>query len=53
MKKGKMASSDRIALPNKTTIKGPEDGDSYEYLEVIQGYGTKHHKTKEKVKIDK
>ena len=31
MKKGKMANSDGIALPNKT-MKGLEEGDSYKYL---------------------
>ena len=32
MKKGKMANSDGIALPNKTTMKGRKEGDSYESL---------------------
>ena len=29
MKKGKMANSDGIALPNETTIKGLKEGDSF------------------------
>ena len=29
MKKGKMANSDGIALPNKTKMKGLKEGDSY------------------------
>ena len=28
MKKGKMANSERIAFPNKTTMKGLKEGDS-------------------------
>ena len=48
-RKGKMASSDGIALPNKITMKGPKEGGSYEYLGVIQADGTKHHKMREKV----
>ena len=52
MKKGKMANSDGIALPNKTTIKGLKDGDSYNYLGVIQAGVMKHHEMKEKVKTE-
>ena len=52
MKKGKMANSDGIALPNKTTIKGLKDGDSYKYLGVIQAGVMKHHEMKEKVKTE-
>ena len=36
MERGMMSSSDRIALPNKTTLKGTKEGDSYKYLGVIQ-----------------
>ena len=36
VKKEKMASSDGIALPNKITMKGLKEGDSYKYLGVIQ-----------------
>ena len=50
MKKRNMANSDRIVLPNKTTMKGLKEGDSYKYLGVIQVDGTKHHEMKEKVK---
>ena len=46
-KKGKMANSDGIALPNKTTMK---ECNSYKYLGVIQANGMKHHEMKEKVK---
>ena len=52
MKKRKMTNSDGIALPNKTTMKGLKEGDSYKYLGVIQTDGTEHHETKEKVKIE-
>ena len=52
MKKGKMANSDVIALPNKTTMKGLKEGDSCKYLGVIQGEGMKHHEMKEKVKTE-
>ena len=51
MKKRNMANSDRIVLPNKTTMKGLKEGDSYKYLGVIQVDGTKHHEMKEKVKM--
>ena len=51
MKKGKMANSDGIGLPNKTTMKRLEEGDSYKYLGVIQADGTKHHEIKEKLKL--
>ena len=43
MKKGKMANSDGIALPNKTTIEGLKESDSYKYLGVIPTDGMKHH----------
>ena len=46
-----MANSDGIALPNKTTIKGLKEGDSYKYLGVIQADGT-NHEMKEKVKTE-
>ena len=49
MKKGKMANSDGIVLPNKTTMKGLKEGDSYKYLRVILPDGTKHHEMKDKV----
>ena len=47
-----MVNSDGIALPNKTTVKGLKEGDSYKYLGVIQADETKHHETKEKVKTE-
>ena len=50
MKKEKMTNSDGIVLPNKTTIKGLKEGDSYKYLGVIQADGMEHHDMKEKVK---
>ena len=49
MKKGKMATSDGIAFPNKTAMKGLKEGDSYKYLGVIQADRMKHHEMKEKV----
>ena len=52
MKKGKMADSDGIALPNKTTMKGRKEDDSYQYLGVIQAGGMKHKEMKEKVKTE-
>ena len=52
MKKGKMANSDGIALPNKTTMKGLKEGDSYKYLGVIKADEMKHHEMKEKVKTE-
>ena len=52
MKKGKMANSDGIALPNKTTMKGLKEGDRYKYLGVIQINRTKHYDMKEKVKTE-
>ena len=52
MKKGKMANSDGLALPNKTTMKGLKEGDSYKYLEVIQADGMKHREMNEKVKTE-
>ena len=52
MKKGKMANSDEMALPNKTTMKGLRQGDSYNYLKVLRADGTKHHEVKEKVKTE-
>ena len=52
MKIGNMVNSDGIALPNKTTVKGLKEGDSYKYLGVIQADETKHHETKEKVKTE-
>ena len=36
MKKGKMANSDGITLPNKTKMKGLKEGDSYKSLGEIQ-----------------
>ena len=51
MKKGKMANSDGIALPNKT-MKGLKDGGSYKYLRVIQAEGMKHDEMKKKVKTE-
>ena len=51
MKKGKMANSDRIVLPNKTT-KGLKEGDSYRYLGVMQADGTKYHEMKKTVKTE-
>ena len=36
VKKGKMTNGDGLALPNKTTMKGLKEGDSYKYLGVIQ-----------------
>ena len=50
MKKGKMAKSDGITLPNKTAIKGLKQSESYKYLGIIQEDRTKHHEMKEKVK---
>ena len=50
MKKGKMPNSNGITLPNKTTIKGLEEGDNYKYLGVVQTDGTKHYEIKEKIK---
>ena len=52
MKKGKMASSDRIALPNKTTMKGLKEGDSCKYLGVIKADGMKHHEMKKNIKTE-
>ena len=52
MKKGKMANSDGIALPNKTTMKGLKEGDRCKYLGVIQINRTKHYEMKEKVKTE-
>ena len=51
MEKRKMSSSDGIALPNKTTLKGMKEGDSYKYLGVIQVDGTRHHEMKENFKL--
>ena len=48
MKKGKMANSDEIVLPNKTTMKGLKQSDSYKYLRVLRVSGTKHHEMKVK-----
>ena len=36
IKKRKLANSDGIALPNKTTKEELKEGDSYKYLGVIQ-----------------
>ena len=47
-----MATSDGIALSNKTTMKGLKESDSYKYLGGIQADGIKHHKMKEKVKTE-
>ena len=44
--------SDGIALPNKVTMKGLKEGDSWKCLGVIQVDGTKHHEMKEKVKTE-
>ena len=52
IKKGKMANSDGIALPNKTTTKGLKEGDSFKYLRVIQADVMKHHEMKENVKTE-
>ena len=52
MKKGKMANSDEIALPNKTTMQGLKHGDSYKYLRVIRADEMKHHEIKDKVKTE-
>ena len=52
MKKGKMVKSDKIALPNETTIKGLKQGNSYNYLKVIRAYRMKHHEMKENAKIE-
>ena len=51
MKKGKMANSDEIVLPNKTTMEGLKQSDSYNYLKVIRADRMKHHEMKEKAKI--
>ena len=51
MEKRKMSSSDGIALPNKTTLKGMKEGDSYKYLGEIQVDGTRHHEMKEHFKL--
>ena len=51
-KKEKMASSDGIVLPNKTTMKGLKERDSYKYLGEIKADGTKHHEMKERVKTE-
>ena len=51
--KGEIVNSDCTALPNKTTMKGLEEGDSYKYLGIIQAdiwNGT--HEVKEKVKAE-
>ena len=45
-----MTNSDGIALPNRTTMKGLKEGDSYKYLGVIQADGMKQHEMKEKIK---
>ena len=50
MKKGKMANSNGIALPNKIPMKGLKKGDSYKCLGVIGADGMKHHGMKEKSK---
>ena len=47
-----MANSDGLALPNKTSMKGLKEGDSYKYLEVIQADGMKHREMNEKVKTE-
>ena len=52
MKKGKMVNSDKIALPNETTIKGLKQGNSYNCLKVIRAYRMKHHEMKENAKIE-
>ena len=52
MKKGKMVNSDKIALPNETTIKGLKQSNSYNYLKVIRAYRMKHHEMKENAKIE-
>ena len=52
IKKGKMVNSDKIALPNETTIKGLKQGNSYNYLKVIRAYRMKHHEMKENAKIE-
>ena len=52
IKKGKMTNSDGIALPNRTTMKGLKEGDSYKYLGVIQANGMKQHEMKEKIKTE-
>ena len=52
MKKGKIAKSDQISLPNKTTMKGLKEGDCYKYFGVIQADGMKHHEMKEKIKTE-
>ena len=52
MKKGKMVNSDKIALPNETTIKGLKQGNSYNFLKVIRAYRMKHHEMKENAKIE-
>ena len=52
MKKRKTTKTDEIALPNKTTMKGLKEGDSYKHLGVIRADGTKHLEMKEKVKTE-
>ena len=52
IKKGKMSNNDGIALPNKLTMKGLKEKDSYKYLRVIQGDGMKHHEMMENVKTE-
>ena len=51
MEKGMTSSSEGIALPNKTTLKGMKEGDSCKYLGVIQADATKHHEMKENFKL--
>ena len=47
-----MANSDRITLPNKTTMKGLKEGSSYKYVGVIWADVMQHHEMKEKVKTE-
>ena len=52
MKKRKMIDSDGIALPNKATMKGLQEDDSWKYLGEIQAEGMKHHEMNEKIKTE-
>ena len=49
LKRGKVATSNGIKLPDESVIKSVKDGESYKYLGMLQADQIKHHEMKDKV----
>ena len=49
LKRGKVATSNGIKLPDESVIESVKDGESYKYLGMLQADQIKHHEMKDKV----